>query len=1200
MKQSSVDGVIRIAAMSILAAALTACASTPAEVSGARPDGQHPAAAAGSDTVHVAPPTGGREADRASILAALAQVQPGGTVQFTGGTYLVGELIHVTVPGITVLGHPEGTTLRGCDPTMFPLGGDLEEMFVAIVGCNGLDMAGGHQTVRGLTFEYASHALVLGGMECMEGRGCVPVLEPVDTRSGGYLVEGNTFRASVNGIRTMGQWREPAVIRDNDFVDTFHAVVVHGSTVHVLDNDISAPDPARVPTRGYPGGGLLLSSTDLNLELSLRCAGNVIVRNRVEGHPTGIGLWILRPGTVCRDNVIRDNTIRVARVRTAPIAGGEVSSPEEDVWGFGVPISLVGSPEALDRESGSAEGAGGASGLEGNLIEGNRVLGAEGLGIEILRASRNRIVGNTIRDVRRRDPFPGVSVNEPDPVNSGWEEANGSAIWLSAGSSGNEIIGNTLEDIASSAVVLEGDSNRVELLDAGDELRDLGSGNTVAMARAGVHPQSLADRVTIYRDPYGVPHVHGETDAAAVFGYMYAQAEDALGEVEREVARMTGRLAEIDGEGALSSDLYVRALETERLSREEYERAAPFFRAMADAWSAGLNHYLDRHPEVAPRVIQRFEPWQMFAVAGRSEMFGVPLVHGLLRTSEVARAVDGLEPGKGSNMWMIGPSKTATGRAMLFINPHNAPETYLEGHLLSDEGLNVYGGNRPGRPLPVFGHTPRHGWTMTNNGPDVADLWRETFDHPTDPLAYRYGDGYRVAEEWTETVRVRTDSGPSAREVTFRKTHHGPIVAVRDGVPLALRIARWVEGGTVQQFHAMARAGSFEEFRDAVGRLREIWLSIGYADADGTIWYVHNGAVPRRSLDFDWSEPVDGSDPRTEWQGYHALEELPQVLNPESGWLMNTNHSPFRVTAEGENPDPAAYPPYMVQPGFGGAPVFSVLFDSLGDNARSRASRGILAGDERFTFEEWAEASMSKRAWEADRDIPALVAAWERLRDTDPVRTARLHPAVETLRSWDRVSRHESVAMTLYTLLKMRQLYSWVASLENPPFSPPAAIEIEPLPRDQWDVIAGLEKMIALLERDWGTWRVPYGELSRLQRSLDGRYTDERPSVPVLGGFPEAGMIQLFIPFPVPGQKRWYGFVSGNSYASVVEFGEQVRARTVNGSGQSTDPASPHYIDQAELYGRGAYKPAWTTLKEVRANAVRVYKPGAEKEGGRQ
>lgn len=720
-------------------------------------------------------------------------------------------------------------------------------------------------------------------------------------------------------------------------------------------------------------------------------------------------------------------------------------------------------------------------------------------------------------------------------------------------------------------------------------VRDLGSGNRVAVARGEAGPQALADRVTIYRDAYGVPHVHGETDAAAVFGYMYAQAEDAFPDVERAVARMTGRLAELEGEAAVSSDLYVRALETVRLSRADYARASPTFRRIAEAWAAGLNHYLDQNPEVSPRAIRRFEPWQMFAVAGRSESIWVPLGHGLFQTSEVGGAVDRSELARGSNMWMVGPAKSASGRAMLFINPHNAPETYLEGHLVSDEGLNVYGGHRPGRPLPVFGHTPYHGWAFTNNRPDVADLWAESFDHPTNPLAYRYGDGYRVAEEWTDTLRVRTDSATESREVTFRKTHHGPIVAVRDGVPLALRIARWEEGGTVQQFHAMARAQSFEEFRQAVARQREIWLNIGYADRDGNIWFVSNGAVPRRSPEFDWAQPVDGSDPRTEWSGYHDLGELPQVLNPEAGWLMNTNHSPFRVTAEGQNPDPADHPEYMARSPFGSLPV---LVDSLGDNPRARASRRILARTDRFTFEAWADSTMSRRAWEADRGIPELVAAWERLRETNPVRAARLRPAVEVLRSWDHVSRHESVAMTLYTMLELTRIWSWAASLDPPPFDPPAVMDLDPTPWDRWDPMAGLEKVVDVLERQWGTWRVPYGEFSRLQRSPDGHYRDDRPSTPVLGGPGPAGMISLFVPFPTEGQKRWYGYMSGNSYVSVVDFGDEVRARTVNGSGQSFNPSSPHYTDQADLYGRGAYKRAWTTLEAVRARAVESYGPG--------
>jgi acyl-homoserine-lactone acylase len=701
--------------------------------------------------------------------------------------------------------------------------------------------------------------------------------------------------------------------------------------------------------------------------------------------------------------------------------------------------------------------------------------------------------------------------------------------------------------------------------------------------------EPLADQVVIYRDAYGIPHVHGETDAAAVFGFVYAQAEDGFAELERNVAELIGRLAEIEGEGALASDLYVRALETERLSRTEYAGASPSFRAMAEAWAAGLNHFLARHPEVTPMVIERFEPWQMFAV-GRAESLWAPIAHGHLKISEVGDAAGRREQGAGSNVWMIAPSKSATGSAMLFINPHSGPNAYGEGHLVSDEGLNVYGGYRLGRPLPIFGHTPRHGWAWTNNEPDVSDLWRETFDHPADPLAYRYGDGYRTAEEWTDTVRVRTDSGLQSRGVTFRKTHHGPIVAVRDGAPLALRIARWEEGGIIQQLHAMARAESFEEFRSAVSRLQYIWLNLGYADREGNIWFVGNGAVPRRDPGFDWAEPVDGSDPRTEWRGYHSLDELPQVLNPRSGWLMNTNHSPFRVTAEDENPDPSRFPEIMARSPFGSP---SVLIDEHGDNARARASRRILSRGDRFTFDGWADAAMSRRAYEAERDVPALIAEWQRLRAADPVRALRLEPMVETLEAWDHVSRDESVAMTLYMVLKMSRVWSWLATLEDPPIPLPSAADAEPLPWDEWNFITGLEKAVSLLERDRGTWRVPYGELNRLQHLVDGRFSDDRPSSPVLGGPGLLGMIQTYIALPMEGLKRWYG-VTGNSYVSMVEFGSEVRARTVNGAGQSNDPASPHYTDQAELYGRGEFKPAWTSLEQVRANAVRSYRPGEE------
>jgi parallel beta-helix repeat protein len=272
------------------------------------------------------------------------------------------------------------------------------------------------------------------------------------------------------------------VIRGNRFINTFHAVVVHGSIVHVVENDISVPEPERVPSTGHPGVAIPVSATDLNLEAALLCAGNVIAGNRIRGHPDGIAIRLFRAGVSCRDNVIRGNTVAVERVKVP--ASWEITLTESDSSVVGVPIALINEPKADPEVFGSAEVDEQEGMLEGNLIEGNAILGAEGIGIELFHASGNRIVNNTITRVARRDPFPGITVNSFDPQKSGWREANGSGIWVSPGSEENEILGNTFDDIASHAIVLEGDRNHVELTDSADIVRNLGTGNEITV-RAG-------------------------------------------------------------------------------------------------------------------------------------------------------------------------------------------------------------------------------------------------------------------------------------------------------------------------------------------------------------------------------------------------------------------------------------------------------------------------------------------------------------------------------------------------------------------------------------------------------------------------------------------------------------------------------------------------------------------------------------------
>jgi acyl-homoserine lactone acylase PvdQ len=687
-----------------------------------------------------------------------------------------------------------------------------------------------------------------------------------------------------------------------------------------------------------------------------------------------------------------------------------------------------------------------------------------------------------------------------------------------------------------------------------------------------------------------VPHIYGPTDAAVVFGLMYAQAEDNFWQLEEDYIRALGRAAEVHGERQLQNDLALRAFEVTRLAQAEYARLDAPTRELLEAFAAGVNYFLATRPDVKPRLLERFEPWfpLAFERAAGARAFG----RAGLRPQEVklaarvdapaapaeASALEELfadffadDAHAGSNMWAIRPSKSASGRAMLFINPHvgffGGGQRY-EAHLASRQRLNVSGFAILGTPYIRSGFTGRLGWSLTNNAADISDLYIIHFDDPANPLAYRYAGGYRTATEWTEAVRVRTDAGIETRRYRFRKTHHGPIVGERDGKPLAMRVARMAEGGQAAQSWAMNRARSLAEFRAALDRRALTGSNFIYADRKGNVMYVHGNAVPRRATQFDWTKPLDGSDPETEWQDYHALADLPQLVNPPSGWVQNCNSTPFLTTSEG-NPAKENYPVYL-------APE--------DDTPRAQSSRRLLSAKAKFTFDEWTRAATDSYVMRAETELPALLALWEKLTVADVPRAEKLRPVIEELKAWDRYAPLESVPATLFIV--------WLqATLVRDEDEPAAASAV---PADEFAKIRALEKAVADLEGKFGTWRVPWGELNRLQRrhtSGEEPFSDEMPSLPVRGGPSPAGLVFTYNAPATKETRRRYG-VSGNSYVAVVEFGRKPRARSIVTFGQSADPGSKHYFDQAPLYARGEFKSAWFTLGEIRKNLSRSYRPG--------
>ncbi|HEY6306562.1 MAG TPA: acylase [Candidatus Angelobacter sp.] len=704
---------------------------------------------------------------------------------------------------------------------------------------------------------------------------------------------------------------------------------------------------------------------------------------------------------------------------------------------------------------------------------------------------------------------------------------------------------------------------------------------SVTLLARAADPAQMAKSITIYRDDYGVPHVYGPTDAACAFGFMYAQAEDNFWQIEDSYLRSLGRASEVYGAKTLEDDELVRALEIPRLAQAEFAQMPARTRELLQAATDGLNYFLARNPQVKPRLLTHFEPWYGLAFNRYALYFQFIYGRSGLRREEIKTVTEPdakssviADPAaviaddyqtaaetQGSNMWAITPAKSADGHALLFINPHQpffGTGQWYEGHVHSEEGWDMSGASFFGSALPTIGHNEFLGWSHTVNAPDIVDVWEETFDKPGDPLAYRYDGAYRRATEWSDSVKVKTESGVTERKFTFRKTHHGPIVAKRDGKWLSVKMARFEEGGQLDEWYNMSRARNLEEFKKAMSVVAVPMFNAVYADRDGNIFYVYNGAVPRRSLKYDWSKPVDGSTSETEWHGYHAFSELPQVTNPTSGFVQNCNSTPFLTTIF-DNPDPSKFPKYMV---------------GEGDTARARISRRILWNKDKFTFEDWAHAGFDTYVIQAETEIAELGKAW------DKAPSAKAAEAYAELQNWDHVSRTTSVPMTLFMLWHEKQYGTAVVR-----------------PGKKQDAVQSLEQVIYDLTGTFGTWRVAWGDLNRLERRQSGGdepFRDDLKSLPVAGAPGDVGIVFNFYARPEKDQKRRYG-VAGHSFISVVDFGPEVQARSIMVFGENSDPASPHYFDQSELYAKQEFKPAYFTLAEIKAHAEKTYHPGDAK-----
>lgn len=694
-----------------------------------------------------------------------------------------------------------------------------------------------------------------------------------------------------------------------------------------------------------------------------------------------------------------------------------------------------------------------------------------------------------------------------------------------------------------------------------------------------------AQRVTIIRDKWGIPHIYGKTDADAVFGLMYAQSEDDFKRIELNYIEKLGRLAEVNGEKEVFNDLQIRLLIDSAEAIADYRKAQPWLKKLLQAYADGLNYYLYKNPQVKPALLRRFQPW--YPLLWTDGSIGAINTAGLT-VNELKKFYSGdfspdnsyrqviKDQQSGSNGFAFAPTLTESGKSILYINPHTTFYFRPEVQMQSEEGLNVYGAVTWGQFFIYQGFNEFCGWMHTSNNVDISDSYIEQITKTEKGLFYTYDNKQHPLGQKKISIRYIEGNAIKVKTFTTYFTKNGPIMAIRDGKWISLRSQNRNTAGLIQSW-VRTKAKSFEDYQKAMDLRANASNNTVYADAKGNIAYWHGNFIPIRDPNYNWAEPVDGSTSATAWKGLHPVKESVHLYNPANGWLQNCNSTPFTV-AGSNSPKKENYPAYMAPDG---------------ENFRGINALRLLNRPEKYTLDKVIALGYDTYLPAFEVLIPALLRAYEQVPQHDPL-AQKLKDAVAILKAWDYRSNAQSVAATLAN--------DWAQQL-GPKIQ---RVYIDQGEKDQVqqtiafaakarsnELLEPLQTVLDNLTLRFGKWQMPWGEVNRFQRlsgAIQEKYDDQQASLPVGYGSAMWGQLPSYRSASFGTNKR-YGY-SGNSFVCVVEFGERITARSVLAGGNSGDPKSKHFNDQALMYTTGQFKDILFYKEDVLKNAERSYRPG--------
>jgi len=681
-----------------------------------------------------------------------------------------------------------------------------------------------------------------------------------------------------------------------------------------------------------------------------------------------------------------------------------------------------------------------------------------------------------------------------------------------------------------------------------------------AAERPGTGPDK--DKIVVYRDTWGVPHIYAPTVEGGLYAMGWAQAQDRPEEMLKNFMRAMGQSATFDGPGAVQSDLVSHLWDHYGTSKRNFLKIRPDIRRQIRAYVEGINDFYAAHPKDVPAWWgDRPVDEHMVVAFGRFFLYGwsIGQVFDDLRAGGIEPGFD--DDGRGSNQWAVSPSRSAEGAAILYIDPHLSwwgASRFWEFRIHAGE-IHGSGFTLPGSPWIGLGHNADVAWAMTTGGPDTADVYELTLKED-DPSQYLYDGKWRTLARREVVIEIK---GAGSKKLTLWSSHHGPIVAMRGGKAYAARMSyaeevrvgeAWYEFNVAKDFSGAMRALS----------LRQLFpQNVMVADTSGNIYYQRTGRVPRRPAGYDWSKPVDGSTSATRWQGLHLAAEHVQVLNPPQGYMQNCNIPPDVM---------------MVDSPFSPDKTLSYLYGSSGGYTNQRGARAVqlLHADSSVTVDEALAYATDVHPYGVERWLEVLRRAdaeFGQLHRDDSDYVA----GIKDILSWDGELRHDSTAALKY--------YYWRKQLVTDHGAEAVSYAAEridyhlaalgkPAPEigiGDLELQVGADSFasaMARLKSDHGSLDATYGDTFRVGR--------DDVSWPC-GGGGDYGLTTLRnvgYGRQRDDHTRWGN--RGQTSTQIVVLSKPVRSWTYVPIGQSDRSGSKHYRDQAQkAFSPRKLKPTW-------------------------